>query len=371
MSYFAPYLDDTGLHVPTYLDIREYLLAGYRRIFGSDIYLGEDTQDYEMISLFAKALDDFSALAVDDYNARNPNYATATTLDLLLAINGIRRYPATYSTATLELTGSPETSLSAGMLARDQAGYSWRIPEAVTFDANGNATVSAVCTQAGAIAAVAGAISSIETPTTNWYTVTNPLAAVTGRNVETDAAVRARRAQSVALSASSTLDGIESALVNLDGVTHVTVRENNTNETDATTGLPAHSICALVQGGEDAEIGATVFRKKAPGIGTYGNTQIDYVDAYGNTNTVHFSRPQQTPVTVNVRLRAMSGWDGDYMLANIRARLTEYVGSVDIGDDLVVSMLWGEAFKASEGTTPAFSVLSITAETASASATGS
>lgn len=366
MSYFAPYLDENGLHIPTYTDIRDYFIAGYKNIFGSDIYLGEDSQDYEMISLYAKAMDDFAALAVDDYNSRNPNYATATTLDLLLPINGIKRNSATYSTATLALTGMPGASLSAGMLARDQAGYSWQIRAGITFNSAGEATADAICTQAGAILAPAGSISIIETPTLQWYTVTNPADAVPGRNVETDAAVRVRRAKSVALSAASTLDGIVSALVNLDGVEHVAVRENYTNVTDE-NGLPPHSVCALVQGGDEDEIAATVFRKKAPGIATYGNETVTYVDAYGLENTVHFSRPVQTAVTINVRLRELYGWDGDSMINSIKDHLIAYVDGIGIGDDLVVSALWGEAFRASEGTTPAFSILSITAETATSS----
>lgn len=360
MSYFAPFLDESGLHIPTYNDIRDYLIAGYKNIFGADIYLGEDSQDYEMISLYAKALDDFAALAVDVYNARNPNWATGTSLDLLLPLNGIKRLPATYSTVSLLMTGAPGATLAAGMLARDQNGYSWQTLSAVTFDENGQATANATCTVAGAIAASAGTITIMETPTGNWQSVTNPADAVPGRNLETDASVRARRSMSVALSASSTLDGINSALINLDGVEHVTVRENYTGETDS-DGIPAHSICALVQGGDSNEIGTTIFRKKAPGIGTYGNTTVTYVDAYGLTNTIKFSRPTLTAVTLTVQLRALYGWDGEYMLDSITKNLVDYVGNVGIGEDLIVSALWGEIFKASEGTTPAFSILSVEA----------
>ena len=39
MSYFAPYLDETGLHLPTYADRMEALLSAYRAIFGADVNL--------------------------------------------------------------------------------------------------------------------------------------------------------------------------------------------------------------------------------------------------------------------------------------------------------------------------------------------
>lgn len=362
MSYFEPYLDGTGLHMPTYTDIRDWLLTGYRQIFGSDIYLGEDSQDYQFLSLLAKALDDFAALAVDDYNARNPDWATGAALDLLLPLAGIKRRAATFSTAALSMTGTAGASVAAGALVRDQAGYSWRITAAFTFDENGAASGSAICTQAGAIAAPAGTITVIETPTSAWLTVTNPADAVMGQDVESDADVRARRSASIALSAASTLDGIQSALVNLSGVTHVALLENSTAETDA-NGLPAHSICALVQGGSDSAIGELIFRKKAPGIGTWGNTSVSYTDIYGHSNTVRFSRPTAATVTIRITLRALSGWDSSTMPDAIRACVAAALDSVGIGEDLIVSALWGEIFKANEGSSPAFSVTSVTAET--------
>ena len=368
MSYFAPYLDETGIHMPTYSDWMEYLLTGYRQIFGTDVYLSEDAPDYQLLSLFAKAMDDATALSVDVYSSFNPNWATGVSLDRLLSINGIRRYSATCSTVVLALTGQAEAELPAGMLARDTAGNSWRIPARVSFDGNGTATATAVCTQAGAVNAAAGTINIIETPTSTWSTVTNPEDAIPGRATETDAAVRVRRAQSVGLPGRSILDGIHAALVNLPGVEHAAVLENFTGQTDA-NGLPAHSVCALVLGGSDAEIAKIVFGKKAPGIATHGNTSVTVEDAYKRENTVKFSRPVNTTVSVSVTLRALYGWNGSYMTDAIKQRITAYVEALGIGEDLVVSALWGEIFRASEGASPAFSVLSVTAQAGEGAAT--
>ncbi len=38
-------------HVPTYADIRDDLLAKFQEIYGNDLYLGNDSQDYQMISV--------------------------------------------------------------------------------------------------------------------------------------------------------------------------------------------------------------------------------------------------------------------------------------------------------------------------------
>ena len=47
MAYTAPYIDDAGLHIPTYADIRDDLVEQFKSIYGQDIYLENDSQDYQ------------------------------------------------------------------------------------------------------------------------------------------------------------------------------------------------------------------------------------------------------------------------------------------------------------------------------------
>ena len=91
MAYFAPYIDNTGLHMPTYEDRLADLVSAYRSIFGVDSELSESVPDYQLLSVFAKALDDTSALVLQAYNSRNPLYATGQALDLLLPMYGVSR----------------------------------------------------------------------------------------------------------------------------------------------------------------------------------------------------------------------------------------------------------------------------------------
>ena len=91
MSYFAPYIDGTGLHMPTYEERLDDLCEAYRNIFGPESELSESVPDYQLLSVFARALDDVSALCLQAYNSRNPMYATGQALDLLLPQYGILR----------------------------------------------------------------------------------------------------------------------------------------------------------------------------------------------------------------------------------------------------------------------------------------
>ena len=68
MAYFNPYIDGTGIHVPTYNDIRDELISQMKQIFGSDIYIDEDSMDYQQISIFAKKIYDANKQIIKEPN---------------------------------------------------------------------------------------------------------------------------------------------------------------------------------------------------------------------------------------------------------------------------------------------------------------
>ncbi|MEE3403772.1 MAG: hypothetical protein VZR73_06790 [Acutalibacteraceae bacterium] len=91
MAYFAPYIDGSGLHMPTYEDRLAALVESYQSIFGIDSELSPSVPDYQLLSVVARALDDTSALVLNAFNSRNPAYATGESLDLLLPQYGLTR----------------------------------------------------------------------------------------------------------------------------------------------------------------------------------------------------------------------------------------------------------------------------------------
>ena len=93
MAYFAPYIDGSGLHMPTYEDRLAALVENYRSIFGLDSELSESVPDYQLLSVFARSLDDASSLVLSAFHQMNPMYASGQALDLLLPQYGISRLP--------------------------------------------------------------------------------------------------------------------------------------------------------------------------------------------------------------------------------------------------------------------------------------
>lgn len=91
MAYFAPYIDETGLHIPTYSDILDDQLQQAKNIFGQDLYLGTDSQDYQYISTFAVKMSDTLQAVQFAYDSHGPGSAIGTALDGLVKLNGIKR----------------------------------------------------------------------------------------------------------------------------------------------------------------------------------------------------------------------------------------------------------------------------------------
>lgn len=359
MSYFAPYVDESGLHYPTYNDILEDLVEDMQTIYGTSIYLGNDCQDYQMLSKFAeKIYDTYQALEIA-YNAHSPVTAIGTGLDYIAAVNGVKRKTATQSSATLTLTGAANTAILNGVAA-DENGYLWSLPASVILDENGVATVEAVCRTAGAITALANTITKIMTPTQGWTDVTNPEASAIGTAVETDSQLRARRAESVAGPSQSMLSGLKGAIEALDNVTRVAAYENDTDTADA-NGIPSHSLCMVVENGDDDEIAQTILNRKGVGCGTYGDTTVDVTDDFGQSYSIRFSRVQYVDVDITVTLSQRSSYSAS-IPDDIAAAIVSYLQDFSIGTELTTSILWMVAQQVNTDVkTPAFAISGITA----------
>ena len=157
MAYTGPYIDDAGLHIPSYADIRDDLIEQFKRIYGQDIYLANDSQDYQMISIFALKTYDTMQLLQIVYNNRSPKTAVGTALDSIVKLNGITRKKASYSTCVVTVVGDVGTVIAEGVVD-DTAGQKWSLPKNITLIAN-ETEVTVQCNMLGAIEAAIGAIS--------------------------------------------------------------------------------------------------------------------------------------------------------------------------------------------------------------------
>ena len=341
MTYFKPYVDSTGLHIPTYNDILEDMIAAMKQIYGDDIYLDNSSPDYQLLSIFAlKQSDTLQAMAYA-YNARSPETAIGASLDSVVKLNGIKRKVASQSTCQVKITGTPFTQIVDGAV-RDRAGLTWDLPSSVVIDSSGMTYTVATCRTAGAVSALAGDIAQIETPTYGWGSVTNEVAAVLGNAQETDAQLRERQAISTANPSQTMLDGTKGAIAALKNVSRYAVYENDTNVSSVTDdnpyGLPAHSVTCVVEGGTDEDVAEAIFLHKGIGCYTNGDVEVQYTDQNDYINRVRFYRPVYKDIFVKVVIKKYTGYIST-MTVKVREAVYNYLAALTIGSDVSASVL--------------------------------
>lgn len=358
MAYFKPYIDETGFHYPTYNDTLEMLVSAMQTIYGSGIYLGQDSQDYQLISIIADLAHDCFQTAEIAYNAQSPVTAMGTGLDYNVALNGISRKPASASTVELTLSGVAGTRIESGLVS-DVNDHIWELPELVTIT-GGSVKAEATCTEAGAIQAEANSITHIMTPTLGWEAVTNEAPARTGTDIETDSELRARQASSTAQQSQSIVGGLYGALISLTGVTRCVIHENDTSEPDS-NGIPGHSICVVIEGGEDEAVAETILLHKGMGCGTYGDTSVTLEREDEQADEIHFDRPSYVDVDVEVNITRRAGYTAS-IPTEITNAIVNYLSTFTIGTDLATSILWMIAQQVNDDyRSPVFSITSLTA----------
>jgi hypothetical protein len=153
-------------------------------------------------------------------------------------------------------------------------------------------------------------------------TINNPSAATsTGVAQESDAALRLRRAQSVAIPSKGYLDGLRGALLGLTGVTQVEVFENYTNATNS-IGVPGHSIWVIVAGGTAADIAQTIYLKRSLGCGMKGSDSVTITQSDGLTIAILFDRPVLQSLWIRFNVEAIYGViDYEFLHQQVLARL--------------------------------------------------
>lgn len=350
MAYYPPSIDAGGIHVPSYDDLMEHLTTQYKAIFGEDIYLGVDSKDYQMLSIFAKALSDYSALAVDAYYARSPLYATGDSLDVLCTLVGIVRRPSTYAQANAKAMGMDGTVIPAGSHVSDVSGELWHTRDEVTI-VSGEADVVLIKDEPGKVELGENQINLVYDTIIGWEKIENTTVGTVGTDTESDEDLRARM-ETVLLSRAATVDiGIESSIAKLDGVAHSRLYVNDTSSTDE-NGIPSHSICAVVDGGKDSDIAQAIYDNKAPGIGTYGLDEATAYDATGAGKTISFTKissDNQNIIAYSPKVDGIvynSDVDLDALKSQIQQIVFEWGNTLGIGENCILSKAYPNIYSA-------------------------
>jgi uncharacterized phage protein gp47/JayE len=338
-------VDETGISAPSYPDILATLQARYQAIFGSDIVLDNSTQDGQWLAIQAAAQNDTNSATIAAYNQFSPTTAVGVGLSSIVKTNGLQREVPSNSTADITVIGPDGTIISGGIVSDVNGLNTWALPATVAIDGTGEATVTATCTAPGAITATSGTLTRIVNPQRGWQSATNASAAAPGAPVELDPALRQRQAASTAQPALTPLQAITANVANVPGVTSVSPYENDTSTTDG-NGIPGHSICLVVSGGDATAIATAINNKKGPGGGTYGTTSITVEDPAGIPKTINFFRPTPVRIVISLTLTPLTGYVSstktaisNALIAWVTGLSTGYAGGVANGDLVAAAKL--------------------------------
>lgn len=201
----------------------------------------------------------------------------------------------------------------------------------------------------GALSPNIGSITQIVTSYAGWDSVENNVAAVVGRDAETDISLRQRWGASVYDRASAMVEAIRAALIQTDGVTFAIVYENDTDETDA-DGRPPHSIEAVVAGGSPQDIGATIWRTHAGGITTYGSQAVSINDSQGIPHIMRFNRPTEVPIYLQITVTANPEKElSAAAITLIQQAIVKQGAGLTVGQDVILQSFYGTVYQATSG----------------------
>lgn len=327
-----------GPVAPTYPEILAELQSSMRSIFGSDIDIDNDSQDGQLLGIFAQAIYDTNQAGIAVYNSFSPATAFGVGLSNVVKINGIARQIPTTSTVDVTLIGQAGTVITDGIVA-DTDDNQYLLPTVVVIPLSGEIVVTATAVELGAIDSPAQTVTTIVNPQVGWQSVNNDLASVNGAPLETDAALRRRQSVSTMIPANTILEGILGSIAELPGVTEYTAIENDHDAVDPITGLPGHSVAIVIQGGNAQDIAETIASKKSPGTDTVGSITETVYDAYNIPHFISFYRPTVVPIKVALTVKALTGFT-TIIETQIAQAIVDYINGLTIGQNILVTRLY-------------------------------
>lgn len=328
-------------------------------------YWGEDLKDDELaiVRVFYEPVAELLAAVQRDIGtvlqSTQIDNAEGTQLDLLTALIGVTREPATGATGTVTFSRN------------STAGTDYPIPEGTVVQTNSNSPTRYRTTESATLLSgtteianvpIESVMEGVEVNTSSNTlvvmpdapagidSVTNPSKTIGGADEEPDDELRKRAKDELANGSRASAPALINAVKQVPDVKSVSIFLNDTS-TDETSngGLPDHAFELVVSGGDNAAVAQAIRDTKAAGDTSYagvngGSTVSASTDlGNGQKEPLEFSRPSEIPIYVDADIDITSDYAGD---SEVQDRIVEYIGGLyasgneengelQVGDDLV------------------------------------
>jgi uncharacterized phage protein gp47/JayE len=293
----------------------------------------------------------FSPLVIADNTLYSITYSSISTSNSINYTSGTGATAASIVAGISALVGTSHPTLKASIIGTT-VNLS-RVDEfsVVSFTSSTNLGITKVqkigevqSTVSGPVNAEVNTLTTILTPQLGWDSVTNPIAASAGRDLETDEQLRLRFRETKFERASNILEALYSSLISLEGVQEVRIYENDTDVTNE-FGVPPHSFMPIVLGGLSSDIAESIWSNKPMGIRSFGDTVVVIYDSQGVdgsqgfAHSIGFERPDPVPAYITMTIETDSNFPATGK-DDIRSNLIAYFAGLGIGDDVVYSRLF-------------------------------
>ena len=340
-------LTDQGYLAPSYEELLDSVQDDFLRVFPSDLVLTSNSNAGILSRLIAWREYEQIQAQQQVYYSAFVSTATGSALDRLGANVGLPRKVDRPASATLTIVTDGEYLIEAGTQFETDDGYIFDLTEDVLTapkDGKWQGVGNAEAEDTGEVTNVEpNTITIVYNPDESILSVTNPEKASGGQDYEEDPQYRARLIMENANRPSPTVNGVRSALLNVQGVREVNIVENQFSVADK-HGNPPYSVHIYCLGGKKQDIADCLISHIAVGVTLTGSVECDAVDAAGNTKQVYFDYATDRPVFVNVKIKTNAEWNFDEGSDYVKETVVNFVNSLQMGDTVYLTKLYPEIY---------------------------
>lgn len=336
-SNYYDYVTETGVIVPDTETILSDLQSMMTSMFGAEMDLSPETPQGRLIEMWSRNREFCIQICAMVSNLLNLNKASGFVLDDLGALFMMSRKEATYTTVSVMLNGINGTIVPAHTRLKTTAGDIFVNDRAYTIGADGDSVVRAEyhAEQIGPVPCVADTLTIILDSVNGLEAVNNPWGPISvGQELESDNAFRLRIKSGLNVNSIAILSAIKSNLESLDGVVGTYCYDNYTSDPVVIDGLELgpHSLLAVVDGGDSAEIAQVLYSKKTLGTGyvvaednpLFNVVEEEVIDEnYGTVYPVSFVRPILTDVDISITV-SRKNYTGDNLEQAVKTAIFNF-----------------------------------------------
>ena len=258
----------------------------------------------------------------------------------------ITRKQGTPSSVVITITGRPETEIPADFIISDGS-QNYKIESPTQIPESGEIKANFINLEINDKTSNANTITQIVTNISGVERVTNEAPSTMAIMRETDAQLFNRCLYFGSTATNASFRSIMANVAQVQGVSRIAGAENvlDTAQTINGVELTPHSICIVVDGGENEAIAKAIQESKATGCDMVGTTeQILYIDK--QKYTYKFYRPTQVALQAQVTVSKTGALIPANFETTIKNSLADFINSLDIAKTITQPLLSNALIKA-------------------------